>query len=178
MRDEPQYKGLADLVLWVRANDPDVNRVVELGAAAGESAFLWACNFPEVHCVDTWDYTNNPEVVVANRGDTKLIEVSFDMLCMQFPKTVHKHKGLTRDVVKDWTLPIDLLYVDADHSYDGCKEDILLWAPFVRAGGWITGHDFGHPLYPGVRMAVADCFPHGTVKLFSDTSWLIRKGEG
>ncbi|HYC71169.1 MAG TPA: class I SAM-dependent methyltransferase [Opitutaceae bacterium] len=38
---------------------------------------------------------------------------------------------------------IDLIFVDGDHSYEGCKADIDAWLPFVRAGGVMAFHDFG-----------------------------------
>lgn len=35
----------------------------------------------------------------------------------------------------------DLVFVDADHTYEGCKRDILAWKSKVRKGGIICGHD-------------------------------------
>ena len=37
--------------------------------------------------------------------------------------------------------PIDLLWIDGDHSYDGVKQDLETYAPLVRAGGMIALHD-------------------------------------
>jgi len=36
----------------------------------------------------------------------------------------------------------DLVFVDADHSYIGCKEDISAWKDKVKFGGWLAGHDY------------------------------------
>ena len=64
---------------------------------------------------------------------------------------------------------VDMIFVDADHSYNGCKGDILAWLPNIKPGGIIAVHDFGkrevykdgpidnapHPLpWPGVDRAV------------------------
>ena len=38
---------------------------------------------------------------------------------------------------------IDFVFIDADHSYEACKADILAWAPFVKRGGILAFHDFG-----------------------------------
>ena len=38
---------------------------------------------------------------------------------------------------------VDFVFVDADHSYEGCRTDIETWLPKVRDGGVIAGHDFG-----------------------------------
>jgi hypothetical protein len=40
---------------------------------------------------------------------------------------------------------LDFVFIDGDHSYEGCKRDIEVWVPKVKVGGWIGGHDYGHP---------------------------------
>jgi len=37
---------------------------------------------------------------------------------------------------------LDFVYIDADHSYKSVKEDINAWAPKVREGGIVAGHDY------------------------------------
>lgn len=37
---------------------------------------------------------------------------------------------------------LDLVFLDADHSYEGVCEDIRAWLPKVRKGGFIGGHDY------------------------------------
>jgi|GEM_PF-5522052 len=56
---------------------------------------------------------------------------------------------------------LDAIYVDADHSYEGCKRDLMLARRKVKVGGWICGHDYlingekAKTIYPlGVRRAV------------------------
>lgn len=44
-------------------------------------------------------------------------------------------------VSKDWSDPISMLFIDGDHSYEGCKKDIDNWAKFVKPGGAIFFHD-------------------------------------
>lgn len=39
--------------------------------------------------------------------------------------------------------PIDLLFIDGDHSYQGVKDDIKVWFPHVKEGGGIIAfHDY------------------------------------
>lgn len=40
---------------------------------------------------------------------------------------------------------LDLVFIDADHSYEGVKADLAAWAPKVKAGGWLGGHDYKNP---------------------------------
>lgn len=37
---------------------------------------------------------------------------------------------------------LDVIYIDADHSYEGCKRDLDLAYRKVKSGGWICGHDY------------------------------------
>ena len=46
---------------------------------------------------------------------------------------------------------VDLVFIDADHSYNGCKNDILLYRSKVNKNGILAGHDID---YPGVNRAV------------------------
>lgn len=68
---------------------------------------------------------------------------------------------------------LDLVFIDADHSYLGVFSDIESWLPKVKPGGWIGGHDYQHPRYPGVACAVEEHF--GTdVTSGGDRTWWHR----
>lgn len=73
---------------------------------------------------------------------------------------------------------LDFVFVDADHSYEGCKADIEEWVWKLRPGGLLCGHDYAHPDYPlwGVKRAVdefAEAHDYG-VELGADYTWFIR----
>lgn len=36
----------------------------------------------------------------------------------------------------------DLIYIDGDHSYEGCLRDIEDWYPKLKKGGFLVGDDF------------------------------------
>jgi len=42
--------------------------------------------------------------------------------------------------------PYDFLFIDGDHSYEGCKADWDNYSPMVRPGGLIGFHDVGNEL--------------------------------
>lgn len=61
---------------------------------------------------------------------------------------------------------LDFVFIDADHSYESVKKDILAFLPKVKSGGVICGHDF-YAVDPdkhntitddGVMRAVVECF--------------------
>jgi hypothetical protein len=46
---------------------------------------------------------------------------------------------------KEWRDPIELLWIDGDHSYAGADLDLRKWSPFVIPGGILALHDYlGH----------------------------------
>ena len=51
---------------------------------------------------------------------------------------------------------IDFLWIDGDHSYEGLLTDLKDWAPLVRPGGLLAGHDYKHR--ESVRQAWHDYF--------------------
>ena len=46
---------------------------------------------------------------------------------------------------------LDLVFIDANHSYDYVKKDIIKYTPKLKENGLLTGHDID---YPGVNRAV------------------------
>ena len=48
----------------------------------------------------------------------------------------------------------DLVYIDADHSYDAVKKDIDYWSRKVKLEGILAGHDYN---MVSVKKAVDEC---------------------
>lgn len=46
---------------------------------------------------------------------------------------------------------LDFIFIDGDHSYERCYEDLNLWYSKVKVNGLISGHDFS---LPGVNKAL------------------------
>jgi len=78
-------------------------------------------------------------------------------------------KSKTTDFIKDLILQnksIDLVYIDADHSYEAVKQDLNLSYEIVKKGGFICGHDYTNHMFPDVVRAVDEfCLERGlTIK--------------
>ena len=71
---------------------------------------------------------------------------------------------------------LDFVFIDAQHTYEACKEDIDTWFAKVRPGGFITGHDYR---WDGVNRAVTEFAQQMNYRgLFTPQSsdlWLFRK---
>lgn len=61
----------------------------------------------------------------------------------------------------------DFVFIDADHSYEGCKADIKAWWP--KAKTWLCGHDYN---LAGVEKAVK--MTGRDVEHDADNTWFIR----
>ena len=86
-------------------------------------------------------------------------------LAEQIVRTGAKKYGDRARIIKGWTVPVadqiedgslDFIFVDADHSYESVKADLLAWMPKVKKGGWIIGHDIN---WPSVKQAADELLP-------------------
>lgn len=59
---------------------------------------------------------------------------------------------------------LDLVYLDADHSYRSVRDELALSWPRMKPGGWISGHDYCS-LFPGVVQAVSEFIDLHNLKL-------------
>lgn len=64
----------------------------------------------------------------------------------------------------------DVVFIDADHSYESAKEDMQLWLPKIRKGGVLCGHDYCRR-YPGVVQAYKEVFGQEDKPKASVWSW-------
>lgn len=60
---------------------------------------------------------------------------------------------------------IDCVYIDADHSYEAVKRDLMLSYEIINEGGLICGHDFCRQKYPGVVRAVEELCQEKNLKV-------------
>jgi len=72
-------------------------------------------------------------------------------------KIIRQLSSVAAQTVQDGAL--DFVYLDAGHDYESVAEDLWAWAPKVRHGGMLAGHDYWDgssgavPVY-GVKKAV------------------------
>jgi hypothetical protein len=64
-------------------------------------------------------------------------------------------QGDSAEVSRRFYRKIDTLFIDGDHSYEGCKTDIEAWYPHMKSDGVILFHDCDETS-PGVVKAVEE----------------------
>jgi len=52
------------------------------------------------------------------------------------------YKGDSSTNLNNLDIAFDMIYIDGDHSYEGCKKDLLAAFKKIKKGGWIMGHDY------------------------------------
>ena len=50
--------------------------------------------------------------------------------------------------------PVRMVFIDGNHEYDSVKQDIQLWEPLLKSGGYLVFHDFTNA--EGVSAAVRE----------------------
>ena len=149
------------LAKWARDNN--WARGAELGLSLGETTFYLLGNCPDLFlvCVDTFAPVPGGDPVYYHEvWDHPRRERAWQRRAANYPGRFDLLRMTTleaADRIPDGTL--DFVYVDADHTFDGACDDIVAWAPKLKPGGWMTGHDIDRP---EVRAAVETFYPDFT----------------
>ena len=89
--------------------------------------------------------------------------------------------GFSHDHAPAFREPIDLLFLDGDHSFDAVQRDYRDWAPKVRPGGFLVLHDVVHPVHEGPRRVVDELLKHEPFWVdhrYVDSMFVARKATG
>jgi predicted O-methyltransferase YrrM len=123
-----------------RAIAPDI--CVEIGSARGLSACYVGLALKQngrgrlyaidPHTATTWNDGASPDTLRVMQRNLRIFGVQ------EFVTIVREH---SQDAAAGWTRPIDLLFIDGDHSYDGVRRDWELFSPHVRPMGVVVLHD-------------------------------------
>jgi predicted O-methyltransferase YrrM len=125
---------------------PKARRVVEVGVYEGASAVLLCAKLAagaELHLVDP--FGAHPDALPAGWGATewatrRTVARALAARGGQAPR-VSWHVALSHDVAASWSEPVDLVFIDGDHSHAGCELDWAAWQGLVASGGHIVFHD-------------------------------------
>lgn len=181
----------ADAVLS-RLNGAAKPKGVEIGVFAGEMSAALLRGNPKLHLdmVDSWEGAGaaydgdsgdwHAELTQDSQNDFMQRALDRVAFAGERARVVRSRSAEAAQAVPDHSC--DFVFIDADHSYQGCLADIEAWAPKVRPGGWLCGHDYDLPQFPkfGVTQAVTEYLARTglSLDLGDNFTWFIKtRGE-
>lgn len=135
--------------------------VVEIGRFKGGSTFIFAASMRDG--VELWSYDLHVALRPDLPGERLDAELRAALDHYGLAHKVHLIVGDSR-TAQPPARPLELLFIDGDHSYEGAKADYEVWGPRVRPGGHMLFHDavdtggYGN-VYPGVAQLVSEIGP-------------------
>ena len=72
-------------------------------------------------------------------------------------------------------LKADMIFIDAEHTYEACQSDIYAFSPLLKDGGILCGHDYWQGAWPGVTQAVDEIFGANACGNAGTTIWSTRR---
>ena len=151
---------------------PEGGTFVELGAWLGKSS-SYLCDkatHQNITIIDTWKGSPN-ELTTTHKLATQ-VDI-YDLFIENMGERKYKAIRATSKAAskKFKNESLDVVFIDLTHTYESVKEDIQLWLPKVKKGGYIAGDDY-HENWKGVIQAVDELLPHAT---FIDDCWIYQK---
>jgi MMP 1-O-methyltransferase len=158
---------------WLATQAQTADRIIEVGCWQGRSTRALADHCRGiVYTIDAWErYAEADQEAaawLAARCPWPAARSAFaanlrDHLTMGRVVLVPLLAGAAADSLRrslglGWA---DLLFLDGDHREAGVSDDLWTYRPFVRRGGLMAGHDYGHPEWPTVARAVHRVWPTG-----------------
>ena len=171
---ENQYLELLD-------NVPEGGVFVELGAYKGKSTSFIVTEINNLnrnikfHTIDTFEGdsgSNDEEEIEAYR------KVNVSKMFDEFSEnTKHLKEHFNVIVGKSDESSkffednsVDVIFIDAGHSYDAVIRDIKSWLPKIKDGGIMSGHDYIN--WSGVNTAVNEIFDK--VDKIDNECWFVK----
>ena len=125
--------------------------VVELGAFLGCSTVLLAgarrvAGSGCVFSIDPFDASGDPfsapvyHTILAQLPGTLRGAYEENIARAGLTDFVVTQVGRAEEVVNHWTLPIDMLFMDGDHTRESARAVYDAWSPFLKIGGVLAVH--------------------------------------
>jgi hypothetical protein len=194
---DPQWQTIMSALKKVqhREHVPDflrrfgLRRICEVGVERGKNFQILLRAGPTLAvAVDAWRNDGQPAHNDSNTAQETLDSLHAAMAAKALADSrIRVQRMWSAEAAASWPdASFDYVYVDADHTYDGVRDDLRCWFPKVRAGGVLAGHDYRKenrrsPIRFGVVQAVTEFLQaHGLQEYFHVSaekwpSWFVLK---
>jgi predicted O-methyltransferase YrrM len=131
----------------------DAKCVVEIGVFEGSSAFVFCdvlAHDAQLHLIDPFGRESGAALLPGWRATESATRRAVARRTTPDGPQIHWHIARSQDAGRRWRGPaVDLVFVDGDHSTQGCREDWDVWHGHVRPGGTVAFHDARRGLADG-----------------------------
>ena len=151
---------------------------LEIGSFYGASSAVLAAALRRygragrrLFCIDTWDNHAMDDGI----RDTWQY---FHQTTRRWQDIITPVKGLSHEVTVETDRLFDLIFIDADHTYEGCLADVERFTPRLRDGGILVMHD--HAYFHGVTSVVGELLQTGRWYVMGSVNNIIalRRDDG
>ena len=164
-----QCDALADMVRsegYRKQPQQDELRILEVGSWLGTTAMAMAdaTSMARVFCVDTWegspsDLTSKmAQAAIEEEGEGAVFNRFKANVGHRLDKSIFPFPGTSAENAKKHWEQFDIIFIDAEHTYEALKAQILEWWPHLKDDGVMCGHDFMVHGYDGVGIAIHELF--------------------
>lgn len=171
--------------LWAEDLLNSVGETVEVGVGIGSnsSKFVWFAKPAKHYGIDPYEiYEGYDEVFSHEWESQETLDAMYLQVANEF--STHDSAELFRMTGAAGSLhfsddSLDVVILDADHSYACYTQDIATWWPKVHSQGFLAGHGYDSPAEWGfgVKEAVDEFVAARSLELNvnSDSTWWVRK---
>ena len=152
---EPRQNPFEIEALYDMVCELGARRIIEIGTARGGTLYLWLQAASADATVVSVDLPGGEF-----GGAYPACRIPFYQSFARDGQDLHllrddSHQTQTFNSVKQLFAdqPVDFLFIDGDHTYEGVKTDFEMYGPLVRPGGLIAFHDtLPRPDFPDIEV--------------------------
>ena len=156
-----------DIGRWLRACGYRTG--AEIGVEQGKFAKSLCRAGLDVLCVDPWTAQTDYRRHLDQSAWDRLMAQARERLAPYGARLLKATSLAAAAQTPDESL--DFVYIDARHDYESVRADIRAWAPKVRRGGVVAGHDYN---LDGVKRAVDEWCASVMVTTERSPSWICH----
>lgn len=133
-----------DVLFNLACSLPSKAVAVEIGSYLGASSYFLATGLAThlyegvLYCVDTW----NNDAMSHTHIKTNIFD-EFLKNTKDVSENIIPIRSTSVDAAAAFTKPVDLIFFDGDHSYEGIHEDWNVWKRHLNQNAIVVFHDWG-----------------------------------
>jgi cephalosporin hydroxylase len=115
--------------------------IVEIGTHRGGTLYCWSRILPAGSTLVSLDLPADPNDTFTTVPALEKLLVPGRQKCVFIRDDSHAPATLEKVRTALNGKPVDFLFVDGDHSYEGVRQDFEMYSPLARDGGLVAFHD-------------------------------------